>query len=74
MDQQSSYEPPPNPGNIKHRISDVHLHDFIVLYERVTKKRLTYDEARVIAERLLRLYSVIGRPLPKSNRKGGAGI
>ena len=45
-------------------ISDKRLDDFIERYEKVYGERITRDEARPIATRLVTIYRVITKPLP----------
>lgn len=48
------------------RIADERLEDFITRWEQVFGERLTADEARPIAVRLVGFYDLIRRPIPEA--------
>lgn len=45
-------------------LSDEEINDFINLYENIYQERLSIEEAREMATRLVALYEVLARPLP----------
>lgn len=47
------------------QIADERLEDFISRWEAAVGERLTSDEARPIAVRLVRFYELITRPIPE---------
>lgn len=61
------------------RITDERLEDFITRWEQVLGERLTLDEARPIAVRLVRFYDLITRSTPERSAnpprpQNGAGV
>lgn len=46
------------------QLSDEEISDFINVYESCYQERLSVEEAREIATRLVALYEVLARPLP----------
>ncbi len=51
------------------QFSDETILKFIAAYERAHGETLTRDEAEVMFGRLVRLYRVLLRPLPKEERE-----
>ena len=48
-------------------LSDVHIHEFMILWKKATGEDMSSEEARLVISRLLQFYRVLVHPLP-SNR------
>jgi len=45
-------------------LTEKDIDEFIEIYERVYKERISRDDAREMANRLLTLYEILAQPLP----------
>lgn len=54
-------------------ITDERLDDFIGRWERIFAERLSREEARPIAARLINFYRLIVRPVPEAAARAGDG-